>query len=370
MKRLLLILLALVAGCGKEPEKNAAPQPRVEGQAVIFPAGSVQLQALATEKVESRSEAVLKFTGRLVWDENRTARVYSPFGGRVQSIAVQPGDAVRAGQVLASIAAPELGQAQADARRAEQDHALAQKQLARVEELHAAGVAPAKELQSAQAEAARTAADRARTRERLKLYGSAAGEVDQRYALRTPVGGVVVERNLNPGQELRAEANGDKALFVVSDPSRLWFLLDAAEADVGALKAGMRIRLSGSTPEAERFDGQITQVADFVDPQTRTVKVRGTVDNSARKLKAEMFVIARVRVPTTEGLLVPTKAVFLRGEQNYVFVQEAEGRFVRKAIRLGPASNGHQVVLSGLAAEDKVVVNGNLLLERMLASKD
>lgn len=363
-------MLAL-AGCGETPPPKASvPQPRIEGQAILFPPGSAQTGALVTEQAEPRTEMVLRFNGRLVWDENRTARIFSPFGGRVLSIAVQPGDRVAAGQVLAWLAAPDLGQAQADARRAEQDHALARKQLARVEELHGAGVAPTKDLQSAQAEAERTSAERARTAERLKLYGTGAGEVDQRFAIRAPLGGVVVDRNLNPGQELRPDAGGDKALFVVSDPSRLWFLLDAGEADVPLIKAGMKIRLSGNAPGADRFDGEITQIADFVDPQTRTVKVRGTVDNAERKLKAEMYVIGRVRIPTTDGLLISPKAVYLRGEQNYVFVDAGKGRFERKRVRLGPAMDGRQVVYEGLNAGDLVVMDGALLLERLLASKD
>ena len=367
----LSVLALALAGCGEAPPpKPAAPQPKIEGQSVIFPAGSPQLGALVTEQAEARTEMILRFNGRLVWDENRTARIFSPFGGRVLSIAVQPGDRVAAGQVLAWVAAPDLGQAQADARRAEQDHALAKKQLARVEELHGAGVAPAKDLQSAQADAERSAAERARTAERLKLYGSGAGEVDQRFAIRAPVGGVVVERNLNPGQELRPDAGADKALFVVSDPSRLWFLLDASEADVQMIRAGMKIRLSGNAPGAERFDGEITQIADFVDPQTRTVKLRGTVDNKERKLKSEMYVIGRVRIPTTDGLLISPKAVYLRGEQNYVFVDAGKGRFERKRVRLGPSMDGRQVVYEGINAGDLVVMDGALLLERLLASKD
>ena len=364
-----LALLFALSGCGRKEEPKAAPHPVVEGQAVQFPSDSPQIANIRSAVVEPRTEATVRFSGRLVWDENRTARVFSPFSGRVQSIAVQPGDAVRAGQVLAWVAAPELGQAQADARRAEQDNALARKQLARLEELHGAGVAALKDLQAAQADAERTAAERTRTAERLKLYGSTGNEVDQRFALRAPVGGIVVERNLNPGQEVRPDA-ADKALFVVSDPAHLWFMLDATEADVGVLRPGTTIRLSGSAPDAERFDGKVVQVADFVDPQTRTVKVRGTVDNAARKLKAEMYVIGRVRVPTTEGFIVPPNAVYLRGEQNFVFVDEGKGKFVRRRVRLGPAGGGRQVVLEGIAANEKVVIEGSLLLERLVASKD
>jgi cobalt-zinc-cadmium efflux system membrane fusion protein len=367
---LILASIGLLAGCSDPVQKTALPPPRVEGQSVIFPAGSRQLAALVSEKVEARREAVLRFNGRLVWDEDRTVRVFSPLGGRVQSIHVRLGDTVRAGQALAVVAAPELGMAQSEARKAEGDDILAQKNLARIQELLAAGVAPAKDLQAAQAEAARAAAERARTAARLKLYGTASATVDQRFTLATPISGVVVERNLNPGQELRPDAQPDKGLFVVSDPSRLWFVLDVVEADIGMVRPGAEVQIGATMLGDETVTGKITNVADFVDPQTRTVKVRGTVENPGRRVKAEMFITARLKVPAAGGFIVPTKAVFLRGEQNYAFVDAGNGRFQRKAVKLGPTSDGHQVVLEGLAANDKVVVDGALLLERLLASKD
>ena len=366
----LLVLTLLLAACSDSAQKNAPSQARVEGQAVVFPADSVQLAVLRSEKVEPRREAVLRFNGRLVWDEDRTVRVFTPLGGRVQSIPVRLGETVRAGQALAVIGAPELGMAQSEARKSEQDDALAQKNLARVTELLQAGVAPAKDLQAAQAEAGRAAAERARTQARLRLYGAGTGAVDQRFALTAPIAGVVVERNLNPGQELRPDSQSDKGLFVITDPTRLWFVLDVAEADIGAVKTGAQVRISAGMLGEGGIDGKISNVADFVDPQTRTVKVRGTIANPERRAKAEMFVSAELRVPSASGYVVPANAVYLRGEQNYVFVDAGAGRFVRKAVRLGPTSDGHQVVLEGLAADEKVVVDGSLLLERLLASRD
>jgi len=371
MKRfLILISMALLAGCNEPAQKNAVPQPRIEGQAVIFPAGSPQTAVLLSEKIEPRREALLRFNGRLVWDEDRTVRVFSPLGGRVQSIAVRLGQEVRAGQTLAVIAAPDLGMAQSEARKAEQDDALAQKNLARVTELLEAGVAPAKDLQAAQAEAGRASGERARTVARLKLYGNVAGAVDQRFALAAPIAGVVVERNVNPGQELRADSQADKGLFVVSDPTRLWFVLDVAEADIGAVKAGAEVQIGATMLGQDTIMGKVANVADFVDPQSRTVKVRGSIENPGRRVKAEMFVTAELKVPSSRGFIVPAKAVYLRGEQNYVFVDAGDGRYVRKPVRLGPTGNGHQVVLEGLAADEKVVVDGSLLLERLLASRD
>jgi len=370
MKRLALIAVALLLGACDPKETEQGPQFTVEQHSiVIFPAGSPQIGSITTVPIEPRRDMVLRFNGRLVWNEDRTVRVFAPFGGRVNAIAVRPGDRVKAGQTLAVIAAPELGVAQADARKAEGDYALAQKNLARVQELFNAGVAPAKDLQAAQADVARTGAERQRTAARLKLYGKT-DTVDQTLPLRTPINGVVVERNLNPGQEIRPDSQGDKGLFVVSDPSKLWFLLDVAEKDVGLVKPGTEVSLTTTSLGDERVRGRVLHVADLVDPQSRTVKVRGEVENPDQRLKAEMYVVAELRVPAPGGYLVPSRAVYLRGEQHYVFIDEGNGRYARRAVRVGPLTYGYQVVLQGLGANDKVVLDGSLLLERLLASKD
>jgi cobalt-zinc-cadmium efflux system membrane fusion protein len=371
VKRLLiLVLCAGLPACSEPNGKEAPTQPTVqEHSIVIFPPRSPQLAQIQSQPVQPRTETALRFNGRLVWNEDRTVRVFPPFAGRVVSIAVQPGDRVKAGATLAVLAAPELGAAQSDARRAEQDYALAQKNLKRVEELFAGGVAPAKDLQAAQADLARAAAERSRTQAKLRLYGKTTA-VDQQLALRSPVEGVVVERNLNPGQELRPETMGDKALFVVSDPTQLWFLLDVSEKDIGTIKAGDEVRISATSLGEDQVAGRIAHVADVVDPQTRTVKVRGTIKGADERLKAEMYIVARVRVPATTGFLVPARAVYLRGEQYFVFVDQGQGRFARRAVLPGPIADAQQVILEGVAATDRVVVDGTLLLERLLAAKD
>jgi membrane fusion protein, heavy metal efflux system len=360
----------LSSGCWDKTEKEPPQQPTVEQHSIlVFPQASPMLDQIIAVPVEPRREVTLRFNGRLVWNEDRTARVFAPFSGRVQSIEVRPGERVARGQALAVLAAPDFGVAQAEARKAENDYSLAQKNLERIRELAQAGVAPAKDLQAAEAEVVRTASERARANARLKLYGTI-DTVDQLLALRSPVAGVVVERNLNPGQELRTDSQGDKPLFVVSDPARLWFLLDVSEQEIARVKAGTEVKLSTASLGDERISGHVLHVADLVDPQTRTVKVRGVVDAPDERLKAEMFTVAELQLPAASGYLVPTRAVYLRGEQHFVFVDQGGGRYARRAIVPGPISDGYQTVLGGIAATDKVVVDGNLLLERLLASKD
>src|SRR5712691_4173020 len=149
-----LLVAAVLAGCNQAAEKVAAPPPRVYKYAVIFEPASPQLGSVHTASAEPQREAVLRLNGRVLWDGDRTARVFTPLAGKVMSISVRAGDAVKAGQMIAVLSAPEFGSAQAEARKAEQDFLLAQKNRARIEELHAAGVAPAKDLQVALAEEA------------------------------------------------------------------------------------------------------------------------------------------------------------------------------------------------------------------------
>lgn len=364
----MLVLAICVAGCTEQKQPEAPmPLAKVTGNTVEFPKGSSQLASIVTVEVKPRGEAITRLNGRIVWDEDRTVRVFPPLAGRVLSISVRPGDAVRAGQTLAVVSAPELGQTQAEARKAEQDRLLAQKNLARIQELHQAGVSPAKDLQAAQADLARSESELARAMARLSAYGAQAGAVNQQFALRSSISGVVVERNLNPGQELRPDQPADRAPFVVSDPTRLWFVLDVAEGDVGVLKAGEPVSLRSPLLGDGTATGRVTHVADSVDPQSRTVKVRGTVENKERRLKAEMYVTAEVRSGAAPGLVVPAKSVYLRGDRNFVFIETAPGAFTRKAVTIGQAFDGVQVILAGIKPEDKVVVDGALLLQRILA---
>jgi len=326
----------LTWGCWDKQEKGPSPEPTVEQHSIlVFPNASPMLDQIVAVPVEPRREVTLRFNGRLVWNEDRTARVFAPFAGRVESIAGRPGERVARGQVLAVLAAPDFGVAQAEARKAENDYSLTQKNLERIRELAQAGVAPAKDLQAAEAEVVRAASERARANARLKLYGKT-DTVEQQLALRSPVAGVVVERNLNPGQELRTDSQGDKPLFVVSDPTRLWFLLDVSEQDVARVKAGTEVKLSTASLGDDRISGHVVHVADLVDPQTRTVKVRGVVDAPDERLKAEMFTVAELKLAASSGYLVPTRAVYLRGEQHFVFVDQGGGRYARRAIVPGP----------------------------------
>jgi len=352
----LAVILALAA-CGNEPEPAKVAAVKTEGDRAILSEPD-KADFLKSAVVEKDRGSTLRLPGRLVWNEDHTVRVVPQLAGRIQKITVEIGSEVKAGQILATLSSPDYGQAQADASKAQADQQLAKHALERQRELHAAGIVADKDFQQTEAEATRARAEADRASRRLAGLGGAG---DGTYTLRSPLAGIVVERNLNPGLEFRPEQSGDP-LFVVTDPTSLWLRLDASEADLAVLKAGEKISLQVKQYPNERFAGVIRHVGDFVDPATRTIRVRGDVPNADRRLKGGMFVTALIELPPTQALLVPVAAVFLIGEQRYVFVEEATGRYILRAVQAGPERDGRIEILSGVKEGEKVVSEGNLHL--------
>lgn len=374
MKRILLAAsLPLLAACGHEAPPPVAAAPKIEGERIVFAADAPQRKALVSAPVDVAKQEALSLSGRVAWDESRTVRVFAPLAGRIARLIAEPGQSVRAGDALAAIASPDFGQTQAELARAQADHAVAEKALSRAKDLFEHGVIAEKDLQQAQADFERARAERDRTLSRAKLYGGGA-TVDQEFVLRAPIAGIVVERNANPGQEVRPDQAqpGSPPLFVISDPTRLWLQLELPEAALPFVRPGLEFRLRSPALGEEIITGRIEWVADGVDPLTRTTRARATVGNASRRLKAEMYVGADVDVVRGEAPRVPSTAVILLGSTQYAFIDEGEGRYVRRRIVAEEAATmkgmGRMRVLEGIAAGDKVVTDGALLLQQLLAT--
>jgi cobalt-zinc-cadmium efflux system membrane fusion protein len=259
---------------------------------------------------------------------------------------------------------PELGSAQTESTRAQAELAQFEHNLTRANELYAVSGIAAKDVEQAQLDFARARAEAERTHLRLKALG-ATNAVDQHFVLRSPIAGVVVERNANPGMEWRPDQAG-APLFVVSDPTYLWCWIDAPERSLNMLRPGIKVVLRSSAWPQKTFSAQIDHISDALDPSSRTIKVRARLRNPERHLKGEMFVTADLTSKARGALDVPAKAVFLNNEQQQVFVKTAEGQFSRKTI-VPVASNEDWVsIAQGLNKGDEVVVDGALYLEKLV----
>src|SRR5437764_4487973 len=241
----------------------------------MLPESSPHIGSLAIAQVEACKGATIHLNGGSVWDDEATVRVFTPFAGRVTKISADVGQAVKQRDTLAMIASPDFGQTHADARRAESDFRLEERTLARVRELYEHGAAPKKDLEAAEADFARAQSEKTRTVGRLSLYGGSLGTIDQVCPLISPLDGVVVEKNINPGQEVRPDqmlANAPQffsPLFVVTDPRRLWLLLDINEHQLGDVKPGQPIVIRVVAYPDQEFHGTIDLVSESLDSTTR-----------------------------------------------------------------------------------------------------
>jgi membrane fusion protein, heavy metal efflux system len=364
---ILLAAGAAAVACREAGEKTSGTAaPKAAGDRIEFPADSPQLDAFKSEPARESVGAPLTVTGRITWDEDVTTRILPPLSGRVLNLAAPAGARVRRDQLLAEISSPDFGQAQADAARSEADLAAAERARERLARLHERGAAARKDLEAAETDLARARAEARRTRERLLSWGgsltSAAGQI---YRLRSPLAGIVVERNVNPGQEVRPDAASP--LFVVTDPTRLWVLLDVTERDLPAIGKGDRLSITCIAYPQRKFAGKIDWIGNSLDPATRTVRVRGSVKDPSSSLKAEMYVTVE---DTGQGahsaVVVPVSAVLTEGGRPFCFLQESRNRFRRVRIEVGPARDGKVPVLAGLSKGDRVVTEGSLFLSALL----
>ncbi|MDB5964857.1 MAG: efflux transporter periplasmic adaptor subunit [Polaromonas sp.] len=366
-----LVALALLSGCNEAPAPAApeAPAPILQGNQLRFAPGHPQLALLGLTAAAPGKAIVVELPAKLVWNEERTQRIYPAFAGRVMVIRADVGQAVKPGSPLAQLASPDYGIAQADTAKAQADSQLTQKALQRQRELFEAGIVARKDLDVAEADAARSQAENQRALARTRLYGGGAG-VNQQLALLATITGTVVERNLNPGQEVRPDQSGPgvPALFVVTDPTSLWVQIDARESEIGTLKPGSVFELVIPSLPGKKFEGRVAAAADFIDPATRTIKVRGIVANPDRILKAEMLATARIERIVGPGVVIPSQTVLLAGARHTVLVQVQPGVFESRDVELSYQGPRETVVSRGLEAGDQVVSENTLLLAREFRS--
>jgi Cu(I)/Ag(I) efflux system membrane fusion protein len=132
---------------------------------------------------------------------------------------------------------------------------------------------------------------------------------------------------------------------------------------MGLIKEGLLIEAESTGYPGEIFKGEISSIANVVDPMTRSIVARATVDNSRHLLKPEMFVNVVIRVDLGELLSVSEESIIHTGPRNLVVVQTQANHFATKEVKLGHQADGYFEVLSGLLDGETVITSGNFLID-------
>ena len=381
----ILVVLAAVAAVGggvwwynseNAPQANSAataeakPKVKAESNQIRFAPNAPQLAHLQVSAVLAYAEPLLDpLNGRVAYDENYTARIATPIAGRVVKIAAQPGDSVTAGQPLALIDAPDYSAAQADMAKSSADVRLKQSAYDRAKSLHEGEVLARKDFESAQNDLALSRAENRRAQERLSNLTQGKAMEGGKFALRSPIRGVVSERKINPGAEVRPDAV--EPLFVVTDPTHLWIIVDVPEKYLAKVMVGQRAEVEADAFPGADFIARVVSIGEVLDPATRRVQVRCTIDNPQRRLKPEMFVrVTPMPDEARKVVRIPNSAVITEGLYSHVFVEKEKGLFEKRRITLGLQGREDSFVREGLVDGDRVVTAGALLLNAEQAGND
>lgn len=353
----------------RPPAENIDPD--YNRDQLTFSPGAPQLAYVKTSAaISAMLPASEPLAARLALAENLTARIIPAVAGRVLQLHAEIGDAVNTGDPLATIDSPDFGAAIADLHKAEAD--AVQKQLAykRAQELLAGEAIARRDVESTRAEWQIAAAETERARLRVRNLSPSNKIQNELLVLRAPVAGVVAERQANPGTEVRPDQPAP--LFVISNLSHLWVLVDIPEYLIGRVHAGNPLLLSFDAFPGESFIATITRIAPQLDPNVRRVQVRAEIDNPDGRLRPAMFARARLVDPKAISVTrLPAVSVITNGVYPTVFVETSLGQFTRRQIRIA-FQDAESIWLEpengGITAGEKVVTDGAMLLASELAA--
>lgn len=376
--RVAVLIALFLTAC--EQNDSSAPQAEEATQAKATDPNSIILKPEMMQRIKIGKPEIIdvadkiKVPSQIEIDEHKLVRVGANVTGRIVEVSAKLGDEVKTGTVLARIAGPELTQAQLAYLRANSVMQLAKRAAARAQQLFAADVIGAAELQRRESELQVSRAEYSAAKDQLRLLGVdekalddllKRGQILPSVPITVSMPGTVVERNVSIGEVVQP---ADK-LFTVADLSTVWATGDVPEHIARHVMQGQHVEIKVPALGDINFDGVIIFVADTVNPLTRTVMVRTEVENPKRKLKPAMLAKMHITENPHRSLVVPESAVVRDSNIDYVFVDQGNNHFLRVPVELAQEINEMRPVLNGLTDERNIVLEGAFHLdnERKLA---
>jgi cobalt-zinc-cadmium efflux system membrane fusion protein len=396
LQALAALALALLAAGGvfllvREPQSLKGADSEISSQSKraqhFYHPTDAEWATLTVEPVQEqafRTEHVTE--GKIAVDEDRSTPIFSPYAGRVTKLLARPGDSVMAGQPLFTIEATDMVQAQNDFRTAiaganktRSQLNLAQIVEKRNKDLYEGKAVALKEWQQSQADltaaqndlrSAETALEAARNR--LRILGRTdeeitafqeQGRISAETAIFAPIAGTIVQRKVGPGQFVNAGASDP--VFVIGDLSTVWLTAYVRETEAGRVRVGEDLQFTVLAYPDHVFRAKLNYVATALDPTSRRLLVRATIDNPGALLKPEMF--ANVGIFTEQdlaGIAVPREALIYEGSSVRIWVVHEDKTIELRQVKTG-LTNGRMIqILEGINPGERVITRGSLFIDR------
>lgn len=351
----------------------AAPAPMLvrQGNRLSVPAGSPLRDRLLVATVgQQTSPHEVSLPATVEANPANTVNILPPLTGKLLELKVRLGDTVKRGQVLATMSSPDLAQAVSDAQKARDALDLAQRALVRARGVNDAGSNAAKDVEAAQSSVAQQGAELRRSEARLRSLGAdgnggsganggSNAPSGQVLKIVAPMAGTVTALNAAAGANLN-DANA--ALMTVSNLDAVWVTVNVPESVVGSVAPGQNAVVTLAAYPGRSFSGKVGFVSAVLDADTRRARARIVFANPEGLFKPNMYATAVLGVPQAAQAQVPASALLMNNDSVSVFVEAEPWTFVRRMVELGREDGDSVRIRSGLAAGERVVVRGGVLL--------
>ncbi|MET4196078.1 efflux RND transporter periplasmic adaptor subunit [Bradyrhizobium barranii] len=375
----------LRAGAKEKSHSEVSSQSRRNAQ--NFTPTPSEWATLTIEPVKAKTfRAEYVTEGKVAVDEDRSTPVFSPYAGRVTKLLAKPGEMLKQGQPLFTIEAADTVQAQNDfiAAMTSQNKAksaidLADIQFRRAKDLYEGRAIPLKDYQQAETtqvqaqndvRSSGTALEAARnklrilgfTDETIKAFQDK-GVIDREITIYSPISGTVVQRKIGPGQYVNSGASDP--VFVIGDLSTVWLTAFVRESDAAAVCIGQDISVNVMALPGHPLTAKINYVAAAIDPNTRRLLVRATIDNKDGLLKPEMFANVTIYSAGDRAApAVPKQALIYEADKVRIWVAREDKSVELRQIKTGLINGNFVEVTSNLKPGEQVVTKGSLFIDR------
>ena len=391
MRQVSIALLGVVlsagvlGGCGQGEAPAAASTPAAplgNLNLVRIPLDSPQLKQIRVEpirQVDMPSDELVA-PGRVAMNPNRVSRVLPPVGGRILKVLVKLGDHVEQEQPLLTMESPDGDaavsadlQAQSTERQTRAALQKAEGDLRRATDLYEHKAVAEKDFLQAQNDVATARsgyeiaqAVREQTSRKLQLLELKPTEFHQAVQVRAPLTGQVLEVNVAPGEYRAAisfHTDTTAPLMTIADLSTVWVSSDVPEPFIPLIHLGEPVAITLVAFPDQILSGRVARIGDVLDAQTRTLKVHVELPNPVGRFRPEMYGSIRHSGPTRRTLVVPDTALLQEYGRAIVFVERGPGQFERREVTTGVRTGTVVAVSEGLAPDERVVVDGAILLK-------
>lgn len=319
-------------------------------------------------------ENVIEVDGAVDLPPEKRAAASSQLAGTIQNILVDRGETVASGDVVAQLASVEFQETQLQLLKAFFEAKLLSDQLNRYRKLEANQIVSQSQRQQTEAgyndalfrrEAAkRTLLTMGLTEEQLQSLIQDQNLIDY-LPVRAPISGVVVGFEKALGQAIAAE----EPLFEIHDLSNVWVRAHLTERDLAKIDVGTRARVRLLAQPRFVGEGQVVRSSGILGLDDRTLSVWVELDNKPTEAFHNM--LTRVSFSQSKGdpvVALPLEALVRQGTQNYVFVEQTDGTFVRRHVKVGRSNDSLVEIKSGISVDDRVAVQGADKLQTAYAS--